>query len=58
MRKLSHCGAPGSQPLRIKLKSCLTFSASCLSNFTTQESWRASLLLKVIPLWSKCERKM
>lgn len=53
------CGAPGSWPLCIKLRSYLTFIASCLSNFPTQEFWSASLLmlLKVIPLWTKgkCE---
>lgn len=53
------CWASGSWPLCIKLRSCLTFLASCHSNYPTQEFWSASLLmlLKVIPLWTKgkCE---
>lgn len=60
MRKLSHVGPRDHSPSASSSKAVLTFSASCLSNFTTQEFWSASplRLLKVTPLWSKCERKM
>lgn len=54
-----HRRGPGiTPPSTSGSKSCLTFSTSCLSNFSTQEFWSESLLLKVIPLWSKCERKI
>lgn len=60
MRKLSYVGPRDHGPFGIKLKSCLMFSASCLSDFTTQEFWSTSLLmlLKFIPLWSKCWRNI
>lgn len=47
MRKLSHVGPWDHGP---SASSCLTFTASCPSNFSIQEFWSVSLLmlLKVI----------